>query len=278
MKRTVTVVIPTYNRATLVKRAISSVLAQSYRGFELIVVDDGSEDDTARQVQSFGDSVTYMRQENRGPSAARNLGVKMARTNLIAFLDSDDWWDKEKLSIQLGEMQKNPDYPISHTQEIWYKNGKLLKQKEKHRKYHGHIFDNCLPICAVSLSTVIARRELFDEIGTFDESLPCCEDYDLWLRASVRHPFLLVDKPLTLKEGGRRDQVSWIHRTGMDRYRIKSLLRILAIPNLLSGDQRKLALQELERKCRIYGEGCIKHGKQKEGKQYLELPRRFAKV
>ncbi len=278
MKRTVTVVIPTYNRATLVKRAISSVLAQSYRGFELIVVDDGSEDDTARQVQSFGDSVTYMRQENRGPSAARNLGVKMARTNLIAFLDSDDWWDKEKLSIQLGEMQKNPDYPISHTQEIWYKNGKLLKQKEKHRKYHGHIFDNCLPICAVSLSTVIARRELFDEIGTFDESLPCCEDYDLWLRASVRHPFLLVDKPLTLKEGGRRDQVSWIHRTGMDRYRIKSLLRILAIPNLLSGDQRKLALQELERKCHIYGEGCIKHGKQKEGKQYLELPRRFAKV
>jgi glycosyltransferase involved in cell wall biosynthesis len=277
MKETVTVIIPTYNRASTIHRALDSVLSQTHRGFELIVVDDGSEDHTFRIIRDLGSRVRYVRQERSGPSAARNLGIRMARTDLFAFLDSDDWWDEDKLSVQLEEMEKKPEYLISHTQEIWYRNGNLLTQKKKHRKYHGHIFDTCLPICAVSMSTVVARRDLFDEVGMFDESLPCCEDYDFWLRASVRHPFLLVDEPLTLKEGGRPDQVSWIHRRGMDSFRIQSLLKILGEPALLDDAQRNLALRELERKCRIYGNGCMKHGKAEEGNYYLTLPGKFGK-
>jgi glycosyltransferase involved in cell wall biosynthesis len=277
MKEMVTVIIPTYNRASTIQRALDSVLSQTHRGFELIVVDDGSNDHTFRVIRDLGNRVRYVRQERSGPSAARNLGIRMARTVLFAFLDSDDWWDEDKLSVQLEEMEKKPAYLISHTQEIWYRNGNLLTQKKKHRKYHGLIFDRCLPICAVSMSTVVARRELFDEVGLFDESLPCCEDYDFWLRASVRHRFLLVDEPLTLKEGGRPDQVSWIHRRGMDSFRIQSLLKILGEPALLDDAHRNLALRELERKCRIYGNGCIKHGKAEEGNYYLTLPEKFGK-
>jgi hypothetical protein len=135
------------------------------------------------------------------------------------------------------------------------------------------IFERCLPLCCVSLSTVVARRELFDEVGPFDESLPCCEDYEMWLRVSARHPFLLVDRPLTLKDGGRPDQISRIYRVGMDRFRIRALLKILEEPVLLADGQRESALRELGRKCRIYGEGCIRHGREEEGRYYLGLIR-----
>ena len=275
MNLSVSVIIPTFNRSALLKRAVESVLAQSYRGFELMVVDDGSDDDTPELVAGFEDSIRYIRQENRGPSAARNVGITNAGGEFIAFLDSDDWWDREKLAMQMGEMERQPSCLISHTQEIWYRGGSLLNQKKKHRKFHGYIFDKCLPLCAVSLSTVIARRELFGRVGLFDEALPCCEDYDFWLRASVHHPFLLLDRPLTLKDGGRPDQVSHIYRTGMDKFRIRALVKILSEPNLLTPEQRKLALGELERKCRIYGTGCIKHGKMEEGRYHLELPKKF---
>ncbi len=275
MKKDVSVIIPTYNRLPFLKKAVGSVLDQSYDGFELIVVDDGSHDGTAEWVEGLGEGVVYLRQERRGPSAARNAGIGTARTDLVAFLDSDDWWHREKLALQLAEMEKEPDYPISHTGEVWYRRGKLLEQREKHRKYHGRIFKRCLPICAVSMSTVIARRELFDRVGLFDEELPCCEDYDFWLRAAVHHPFLLVDKPLTFKEGGREDQVSFIHRHGMDKFRIQSILKVLKDPKL-AGEERKAAEEELKKKCRIYGNGCLKWGKKEEGERYLGLADKYA--
>ncbi len=244
----INVVIPTHNRGLLLKKAIDSVLSQTYQDFELIVIDDVS---------------------GKGPASARNRGIKKSARPFIAFLDSDDRWDKDKLATQIEEMQENPKYLISHTQEIWYKNGRLLNQKKKHKKHHGRIFDKCLPLCVVSMSTVMARREIFDRVGLFDESLPCCEDYDFWLRASVNHEFLLIDKPLTLKDGGRPDQVSSIYATGIDKFRIQSILNLLKSPNLTPG-QRDLATRELHKKCRIYGAGCLKHGKREEGEYYLK--------
>ncbi len=120
-------------------------------------------------------------------------------------------------------------------------------------------------MCMVSMSTVIGPvRELFDHIGCFDEKLPCCEDYDFWLRASLRYPFLLVDQPLTFKEGGREDQVSVIYRIGMDRFRIQSIVNLLE-KKVLSEEQRDAAQKELRKKCRIYGAGCIKWGKRGGG-------------
>lgn len=274
MEQPVSVIIPTYNRASFLRKAIDSVLNQTYQNFELIVVDDGSEDDTEELVLSYGNSVSYIKQQNSGPAAARNVGIKAATHDLIAFLDSDDHFDKNKLAFQVSAMQQHPHYKISHTQEVWYRQSQHLNQKKKHEKSNGFIFEQSLKLCAVGMSTVMARRELFDLIGFFDEELLCCEDYDLWLRTSVEYPFLLVDKPLTIKEGGRPDQVSFQHRVGMDRFRIRAIRRILS-QNNLNSEQRQLAEAELMKKCCIYANGCIKHGRPEEGKTYLELARTY---
>ncbi len=271
----ISIIIPTFNRAVFLKKAIESVVSQAYKDFELIVVDDGSEDETSKIVTDFRDKrIKYIRQSNEGVSCSRNLGIKNSKRNFIAFLDSDDWWDKNKLELQLKTMQKNPEYFISHTDEIWYKNGKLLNQKKKHKKSPGYIFDKCLSLCSVSMSTVMIKRELFDRVGLFDENFPCCEDYDFWLRVSARFQFLLIDKPLTLKDGGRPDQVSSIYAQGIDRFRIESIVKILE-SGALSVEQKKLAARELQKKCLIYGNGAMKHGKKEEGEYYLKLAERY---
>jgi len=278
MKNDISVIIPTFNRANFLKKAIQSVLSQTYQGFELIVVDDGSTDNTYKIISEFKNNIVYIKQKNRGPAAARNTGIKRAGNKFLAFLDSDDCWDKEKLAIQIDEMQKKPFYLISHTREIWYKNSKLLSQKKKHKKYHGYIFDKCLPLCAVGMSTVMIKKELFERVGEFDENFPCCEDYDFWLRVSARHPFLFIDKPLTLKDGGRPDQLSFIYRTGIDKFRIQAIVKVLEAGNILSDNHRRLAMKELKRKCRIYGNGCVKHERIKEGKYYLMLSEKYDKI
>lgn len=265
------VVIPTFNRRDLLAKAIDSVLKQGYRNFNCLVVDDGSTDGTEDLVEKFGGSVTCLRQENRGPAAARNRGIRAGRARLVAFLDSDDIWHPEKLEIQSAVMAEEPECLISHTQETWYRRGKLLPQRKRHRKPSGDIFARALEMCVVSMSTVMVRRELFDRAGYFDEDLPCCEDYDFWLRASLRTRFLLIDRPLTRKEGGRPDQVSAVFREGMDRFRIRSLVNLLR-REPLSPEQREAALEELERKCLIYGRGARRRGRKEEARYYLALP------
>ena len=238
----------------------------------MIIVDDGSDDNTAEVIESYSSDIVYLRQKNSGPAAARNRGIEKARYDLLAFLDSDDWFVKNKLETQLEAMNRNPSYLISHTQEIWYRNGNILNQKSKHRKNSGDIFKQSLELCAVGMSTVMIRRETFERYGLFDEDFSCCEDYDLWLRVSAEQEFLLVDEPLTLKDGGRADQVSTIFRVGMDKFRIRAIMKILT-SGRLTVEQTGIALKELEYKCRIYGTGCLKHGKVEEGKYYLNLPK-----
>ena len=222
MEKFVSVIIPTYNRIVRLQKAIDSVLSQVYANLELVVVDDGSSDDTAQLLSSYEKKIdrrfVTVYQENRGPAAARNRGVAESSSEYLAFLDSDDWLHPDKIGLQLAAMERTRDCLISHTQEIWYRNGTLLNQKHRHRKDSGDIFNRCLELCAVSMSTVMMKRELIEQMGGFDEQLPCCEDYDYWLRISATVPFLLLDNALTYKDGGRTDQVSSIHRTGMDRY------------------------------------------------------------
>ena len=274
----ITAIIPTYNRVVHLERAIASVLAQSQPCSELIVVDDGSTDDTATLVEQLAEGSTLpirlLRQDNRGAAAARNSGIRMAKGQLLAFLDSDDWWLPHKLALQTAAMQTNPHALISHTREIWFRRGQRVNQKKKHDPPHGDIFAASLRMCVVGMSTVMVRRELFDHYGMFTESLPCCEDYDLWLRVGSRESFLLVPEALTSKDGGRSDQLSAIHRLGMDVYRIRSLCRLIE-EGKLSADQRRATIAELSRKCRIYGRGCIKHGRVEEGQRYLDLTTRY---
>ena len=259
-------------------RAIDSVLAQRRPCDELIVVDDGSTDETPALVERLAAGsvvpIHLLRQENRGASAARNLGIRRARGELLAFLDSDDWWLPNKLALQAAAMAAQPEVLISHTRERWFRRGQRVNQKKKHDPPHGDIFAASLGMCVVGMSTVLARRQLFDRYGLFDEALPCCEDYDLWLRVGCREPFLFVPEPLTGKDGGRPDQLSEIHRVGMDTFRIRSLCHLLDA-GVLNREQQEAATVELVRKCTIYGQGCLKHGRPEEGAHYLDLITRY---
>ena len=277
----VSVIVPTYNRAKYINRAMDSVLGQTRPPDELIIVDDGSTDNTSEILEQTALRAAFpvqvLRQENRGAAAARNVGIAHATGDILCFLDSDDWWDKRKIELQLETMHGNPDSIISHTREVWFRNGVRVNQKKKHAPPDGHIFADCLRMCVVGMSTVMVKKELFIKYGLFNEELPCCEDYDLWLRVAREQPFLLVNHALTLKEGGRDDQLSVIYRLGMDRYRIRSLCDLLE-SGVLTDKKFLQTLSELERKCRIYGQGCIKHGREVEGRTFLVLPDKYRQM
>jgi glycosyltransferase involved in cell wall biosynthesis len=269
----VSVIIPTYNRAHVLREAIDSVLSQKYSDLELLVVDDGSTDHTKEVVSSYTSKLAYIYQEHKGVSAARNRGIKHAKGDYLAFLDSDDLWLPDKLSTQMRFMEDHPEIHICYTEERWIRRGVRVNPMKKHRKYSGMIFEHCLPLCIVSPSSVLIARSLLEEIGVFDEELKVCEDYDLWLRISARYPIYLLDTPLIIKRGGHDDQLSKA-MNGQDRFRIKALVKLLESDSL-STHQRELAGGELKRKCEIYGKGCIKRGKKEEGEEILALAGRY---
>ena len=267
----VSIIITTYNRKGFVKRAIASVLYQDWKDYEVIVVDDGSTDGTRDALSIFGDRIRYISHpKNKGISSARNTGIKEARYPFIAFLDSDDYWLPRKISNQMLLFRENPEAVACQTQEIWIRKGKRVNPKKRHLKPSGDIFVPSLRLCLVSPSAVMLRKSIFEEVGLFDEELPVCEDYDLWLRISCRYPVYLIDKPLVIKEGGHKDQLSSRYR-GMDRFRIYALMKLIK-NEPLSPDQYNAVIKELEYKCRIYGNGCMKRGRIQEGKFYLNLP------
>jgi glycosyltransferase involved in cell wall biosynthesis len=264
----VSVVIPTYNRARCLAEAVDSVLAQEEAEVELIVVDDGSTDGTAHMLAGYGEAIRVLRQENRGVSAARNAGIAAAQAELLAFLDSDDVWLPGKLRAQVDFFAARPEALICQTEELWVKNGRRVNPGRRHRKRGGMIFEASLELCLVSPSAVMTRRELFERVGRFDEGLPACEDYDLWLRVSRRFPVHLIEAALIVKRGGHPDQLSrgW----GLDRYRIASILKLLEGGDLTDG-QRRAAVHVLRRKCAVYAGGCRKRGRIREAERYEEL-------
>jgi glycosyltransferase involved in cell wall biosynthesis len=267
----VSVIIPTYNRARKLLRAISSVLYQTFTHCEVIVVDDGSDDGTAECLSPVMGHIKYIRHpENMGVSAARNRGIKASRSPLVAFLDSDDYWLPEKLSTQMAFFIRNPGAVACQTDEIWIRKGLRVNPGKRHLKPSGEIFVPSLKICLVSPSAVLLKRSLLDEVGLFDEDLPACEDYDLWLRISCRYPIHLIHRHLVVKEGGYPDQLS-SNLTGLDLFRIKALVKLLRGGQLDDG-QLQATLQELSIKCQIYGSGCLKRGREEEGEYYLRLP------
>lgn len=265
----ISVVIPTFNRAESVVEAVSSVVNQTDERFEIVVVDDGSTDNTERCLLSAYPQIKYFRQENRGPSAARNKGIAESAGELIAFLDSDDSWLPEKLARQRALFEADASLMIAHTEEMWIRCGIRVNPMNKHRKGGGDLYERSLELCLVSPSAVMMRRRLFEEIGLWDEGLPFAEDYDLWLRILCKYPIGYIPDALVIKRGGHSDQQSRKF-IGGDKFRISALKKILE-SGRLNEAQRQMTLKTLKKKCMIYGNGCIKHGRIEEGNEYISL-------
>lgn len=248
------VIIPTFNRFELLKKAVKSVIEQTYKAKQIIIIDDGSSDNTKRICEIFP-QVEYFYKKNGGVSSARNEGIKKAKCEYIAFLDSDDEFMPQKLSLHVKAHLQNENLQISYTNEIWMKNNCIQKQPKKFKKYSGYIFDKCLDYCIIAPSSVFMRAKIFDEVGLFDESLQVCEDYDMWLRILHKYDILLLEQELTIKHSRSDDQLStkfW----GMDTFRVKSLQNLYPHVNSI---QQILIKNVLIKKLNILIKGAKKH-------------------
>lgn len=258
----ISVIIPTFNRKETLKRAIQSVVMQSYTPYEIIVIDDGSDDGTKEWIKDNHANVKYIYQMNSGVSSARNKGIKFARGDWIALLDSDDEWLPSKLKDQANEIELNPAAKFLHTNEIWIRNGVRVNQMKKHKKYGGYIFEKCLDMCRISPSSVLIKKDIFDEIGMFDETLKVCEDYDLWLRFASKYQVHFLNQPLIKKYGGHSDQLSKVD-DGIESYRIRSLKKIMN-SGILNKKQKIITKDVLVKKMYIYAKGLKKRNKIRE--------------
>jgi glycosyltransferase involved in cell wall biosynthesis len=248
---------------------LDSVINQTFSDWELIVVDDGSNDGTDEMVLRDYSAVRLHRQERTGVSSARNAGGALASGEWIAFLDSDDAWLPEKLERQLSSLATEPELRLSHTDEIWIRNGRRVNQPKEYAKSGGHLYRRCLRICCICPSSVLIRKDFFEELGGFDETFPACEDYDLWLRINAREPVHYLDQALVRKYGGHEDQLSttvW----GLDRYRIRALEKILS-EKILSPQDQLLTKETLIKKLRILVSGARKRGNQEVVEEYEPL-------
>jgi len=253
----VSVIIPTLNRINTLQRAIDSVIAQSFESIEIIVVDNGSSDGSVKMLKKYYPIVKLIHEHKVGVSASRNKGIKYASNPWIAFLDSDDAWDQKKLEKQINLLHNSHDkYRLIHTNEIWIRNGKQINQMKKHQKFGGYIFNQCLSLCCISPSSVLIDRSIFDDMGLFNENLPVCEDYDMWLRICSKEEVLFIDEKLTFKYGGHKDQLSKSY-WGMDRFRVNSIENLI-LNHDLNTDQKNKSMATLIKKLKIIINGAKK--------------------
>jgi glycosyltransferase involved in cell wall biosynthesis len=280
----ISVIIPTYNRFEVLQRALESVYAQTYQPKEIIIIDDGSTDETS-QIQNLFPEIKYIYQENSGVSSARNLGIKNSTNEWIAFLDSDDEFHIDKLKQQVEFHQKNPDILMSYTDEKWVRDGVEIKLPKKYKKIGGSIFAESLSYCNIAPSSTIINKNLLEQVGLFDESLEVCEDYDLWLRVALKNNIGLIDKKLITKYGGADDQLS-IKFWGMDRFRVRALEKLFGeIPSQAEDDcvfkaeddslsmsframTRNLIIKTLVDKYSLLLKGAIKYDRISQIKEY----------
>ena len=255
----ISVIIPTYNRYELLKRALTSVYAQSYQPEEVIVVDDGSSDATCNIKNDFP-NIVYIRQENKGVSSARNTGIKKASCQWMAFLDSDDEFHADKLQKQVDIHTENPNILMSYTDEIWVYDGVQRKIPKKFQKTGKDVFLENLSYCNIAPSSVMLHKKVLKQVGLFDEKMEICEDYDMWLRIATEFDILLIPKKLIKKYAGHADQLSFKY-WGMDRFRVKTLEKLLDMNCEATLKKEGLITKELMQKYELLRKGAIKHGK-----------------
>ncbi|MGA1862150.1 glycosyltransferase [Deferribacter thermophilus] len=254
----VSVIIPVKDRIDSLKDAIESVLWQTYKNFEIIIIDDGSSIDIKKELTPYLNLIKFIKLENNlGVSAARNTGIKAAKGEFIAFLDSDDLWLPKKLEMQLNYMEKE-GVEVCHTNEFWYKKGKFINQGKKHEKFGGHILLKILDHCRISPSSFIAKKTVFEKVGYFDEHLKIAEDYDLWLRVSLFYKIGYLKTPLIVKRFFLNDHLS-THEKHIEFYRLLSLAKFLNRYNkYLDLKAKREIMHTLNYKFKIVSQGINK--------------------
>lgn len=252
----VSVIIPVYNREKMLRRAVKSVLRQTYSDYECIIVDDGSDvlpdlswcsDSRFRLIPSVG----------KGVSAARNEGIRKSQGKYIAFLDSDDEWEPEMLKRLTGYFENHPDKVICQSRDRWIYRGQEKTIPQYLSKTSGDIFELSLRRCMISPSSVMLKRDVFQSCGYFDEKLPACEDYELWLRITARYFVGLVDEPLLIRYAGHNDQLS-VRYALMDRFRIYALKKFLKNKTISDKKKKQAACLVLKEKCAVVAKGAFK--------------------
>ncbi len=200
LKPRVSVIIPTYNRQDLVVESIESVFSQSYRDFEIIVVDDGSTDNTSARLQPYLDRITYLKQKNQGVATARNRGIRAAQGEYVCFLDSDDLWEPTKLEVQVEFAERHPEYALLSTDIRGFDAEKMVVGQRKSAMYsirNGLVLEHLLFGNWIQTSTVMVHRKCLDQVGWFDEDVgQFGEDWLLWMRIAARFPIYFLPEPL----------------------------------------------------------------------------------
>jgi glycosyltransferase involved in cell wall biosynthesis len=262
------VIIPCYNRVNFLRRALVSVSKQRLSPTEVIVIDDGSISPLEKELGTEFPRTVWYRQENQGVSSARNLGIQKAHCPWVAFLDSDDEWQPEKLERQIRFHKSHPTILASHTDEVWIRNGNQVLPPKYLNKTPEELFKRSLERCLICPSSVLLHHSIFEKFGGFDNDLPVCEDYDLWLRVLLEESFGYIDEKLVVKHGGHSDQLSR-QNWGMDRFRVRSLEKLVEKAGF-SNSKQEAILSILVQKCKILAEGFRKHDKNKESELYFQ--------
>ena len=262
---TVSVVIPAYNVERLIRQTLDSVLAQTYRDFEVVVVDDGSKDATAEVVSGYGEPVRCIRQANAGPSAARNRGLREARGEFVAFLDADDLWLPEKLAAQMPLFDAEGRVGLVYCRfERMDMDGRPLPTTPWLTPT-GRVYYQLLERSYVPASTPVVRKACFERAGCFPEDMSWAEDWHLWIRIARHYEYAVADEVLVCHRempGGLWAQRGKAHR---------GVLEVLARTARETDDPRAKTLcrRFLRRARRNYGLDLLREGQWAEGRQAL---------
>jgi GT2 family glycosyltransferase len=268
-KNDIGVIIPLHNRADKIRACVQSVIDQTLPAREIIVVDDGSSDCPEHALSEFKHHVTLLRSpENRGVSHARNRGIRQAQSGWLCFLDSDDLWEPQKLQQQWQFHQHYPFYRISQTEDLWMRHGRRVNAKKIHQKPLGWVWEKSLERCLISPSAVMINKKLLEKTGAFDENLPACEDYDLWLKISRFCPVGLTAYPGVTRYGGHSDQLSQ-RFVAMDRFRVSALQH--ALQSEICPQHQSALRKQLQKKIAILIKGYHKHQNSDQASYYEQL-------
>ena len=258
----VSVVIPTFNRRDYITTALDSVLAQTYKDYEIVIIDDGSSDDTKEVLKPYQDDIRYFYQENRGISGARNRGIRESRGDYIALLDSDDYWLPEKLKCQTDRIKEEPECGMVATRCSSIAPDGTFRKKNRPGK-SGWILNDIFKANFIRTSSALITRKCFDTVGLFDESLPEGEEYDLWLRIAKQYPIVFINEPLTVYT----DNPHGVSTDSLAGRLIR--LKVLEKEYLRKSIPSQLYKKRMSRNYHYVGRHYLRRGKKSEGKQYL---------